>query len=279
MISVIMGVYNIASLKVFRHAMQSVMNQTYDDFEFIICDDGSTDGTWRILLNYRRKDRRIKLLRNKHNQGLAATLNRCIKHSKGDYIARQDVDDISDVTRFEKQITYLNLHPELSFVGANVKLYDESGIWGTRNFLEFPGKNDFLFGQPFVHGSLMFRKEGLKVVHSYRVSKETRRAEDYDLLMRMYSKGMHGGNYQEYLYSFMEDRKAQGRRKYCYRLDEVKVRYIGFKRMGVLHSPINWLYVVKPIVVGLIPGEILKYMKLKTGIYRNINTGREPDMK
>lgn len=268
MISVIMGVYNIASLKVFRHAMQSVMNQTYDDFEFIICDDGSTDGTWRILLNYRRKDRRIKLLRNDHNCGLAATLNRCIKHSKGDYIARQDADDISDVTRFEKQIRYLNLHPELSFVGSNVKLYDESGMWGTRNFVEFPDKTDFLFGQPFVHGSLMFRKEGLKLVHSYRVSKETRRAEDYDLLMRMYSKGMHGGNYQDYLYSFMEDRNAQGRRKYRYRLDEMKMRYEGFSRLKLLRNPFHWLYVIKPVIVGLIPGRFLKRMKLWSGVYK-----------
>lgn len=270
MISVIMGVYNIASLKVFASAIQSVTNQTYEDLEFIICDDGSTDDTWRILSYYREKDRRIKLLRNNSNQGLAATLNRCIKHSKGNYIARQDADDVSDVMRFEKQVEYLKLHPEMSFVGSNVKLFDEVGVWGSRNFPENPVSKNFLFGQPFIHGSLMFRREALLAVNGYKSLKETRRAEDYELLMRMYSEGMCGANYQEYLYFFMEDRAAQKRRRYCYRIDEMLVRYHGFKKMGLLKDLHNWIYVIKPLIVGLIPGGVLKRMKLKKGIYRKV---------
>lgn len=268
MISVIMGVYNIENLVVFHDAMQSVINQTDRDFEFIICDDGSTDSTWDILIGYQKKDDRIRLLRNGHNLGLAATLNRCIKHSRGDYIARQDADDVSDAMRFEKQVEYLKLHPELSFVGSNVKLFDEGGVWGNRDFPENPVNKDFLFGQPFIHGSLMFRREALLAVNGYKSSRETRRAEDYELLMRMYSEGMCGANHQEYLYSFMEDRAAQKRRRYRYRIDEMVVRYRGFKKMELLKNLHNWIYVIKPLIVGLIPGKVLKKMKLKKGIYK-----------
>lgn len=261
-ISVIMGVHNIASLYVFQDAVDSILNQTMNDFEFIICDDGSTDNTWKILKQFSQRDRRIRLLRNEQNQGLAFTLNRCLKESKGKMIARQDADDLSAPERFELQVSFLEQHPKIGFVGSDVNLWDEYGAWGERCFPAFPKPKDFLFTMPFVHGALMFRKIALDKVQGYRVAKETRRAEDYDMLMRMYAVGIYGANLPQKLYAFLEDQNARKRRKYCYRIDEAVVRWKGFCALQLM--PKAWPYVVKPLLVGLIPNFLLIQLKFWT---------------
>jgi glycosyltransferase involved in cell wall biosynthesis len=259
-LSVIMGAYNIEHLNVFELAMDSVMKQTMEDFEFIICDDGSADNTYEILADLTSKDSRVKLIRSSENEGLASALNHCIAASTAEFIARQDADDISSPDRFEKQLAFLKGRPEISFVGSNVTLYDETGDWGKRIFPELPGPKDFLFTLPFVHGALMFRKKALLDADCYRVAKETRRTEDYDLLMRMYARGARGANIQELLYRFLEDQNAMNRRKYRYRIDEAKVRLNGFRALGLLPEGIP--YVLKPLIVGLIPAGGLKKLKL-----------------
>ena len=259
LLSVIMGAHNIGKIHEFDRIMQSVLTQTMNNFEFVICDDGSTDETWECLQEYAAQDSRIKLLRNKTNIGLAATLNYCIENCKGRFIARQDADDFSTTYRFERQIEYLDKHKDISFVGSNVTLWDEHGEWGRRTFPEFPCKEDFLFTMPFVHGALMFRRECIDAVKGYRIAKETRRAEDYDMLMRMYAVGLKGANIQQILYRFCENEAAQQRRKYCYRIDEVIVRWKRFADLNLL--PQGIIYVIKPLIVGLIPSVILKYLK------------------
>lgn len=258
-LSVIMGAYNIASISVFRRAADSVLEQTMGDFEFIICDDGSVDETWRLLKDLADRDKRVRLIQNPENRGLAASLNHCLEHAGGELIARQDADDISAPERFQKQINFLDAHPEIGFAGSNATLWDETGDWGERLFPEYPQAKDFRFTMPFVHGALMFRRSALDAVEGYRVAKETRRAEDYDMLMRMYAAGLRGANLQERLYAFLEDRAAQKRRKYRYRLDEAVVRWRGFRSLGLMPGALP--YVVKPLAVGLIPGSILRGLK------------------
>ena len=205
-ISVIMGVYNLMQIKNLADAaILSILNQTYQNFEFLICDDGSTDGTWEYLKKWETRDIRIRLLRHFENKGLAAALNTCLKASQGGYIARQDVDDRSDLARLEKQLAFLEKHTEIAFAGSNIALYDSNGIWAKRIFPKYPAKEDFLFSMPFVHGSLMLRRDALLSANGYRVEKETRRAEDYDLLMRLYGQNMQGANLQEMLYTYFED--------------------------------------------------------------------------
>lgn len=258
-ISVIMGCFNIEHLWSFPYAMDSILNQTVADFEFIICDDGSTDQTFQYLLEYQHHDPRIQLLHNTQNQGLAYTLNRCLAIARGDYIARQDADDISAPDRFEKQLAYLCTHPSISFVGSSIYLFDRAGVWGKRVLPVQPTKKNFLFTAPFVHGSLLFRKQALLSVNGYHVSKETLRAEDYELEMRMYSVGISGANISEHLYYFLEDAAAQARRKYKYRIDEAKIRFRGFKSLGLM--PKAAPYVIKPLVVGLIPAPLMRMIR------------------
>lgn len=260
-ISVIMGVYNIADLAEMDNAVRSILNQTITDFEFIICDDGSTDSTWDLLEHYAKEDARIMLIKNARNQGLAFALNQCIQKATGKYLARQDADDISVPDRFEKQMNFLETHLKIDFVGSNVILYNRNGEWGKRKFPTYPEKKDFLFTMPFVHGVLMLRKDALELVNGYCVSKVTRRAEDYDLLMKMYAAGMKGANIQIPLYYFLEDEAAESRRKYRYRIDEAIVRWHGFRILGLM--PIGMIYVIKPLIVGLIPKKILRRLKNK----------------
>lgn len=265
MISVIMSVYNIENLWIFEKSVESILKQSYSDLEFIICDDGSTDCTCEKINEYSKKDSRIKVIRNKKNCGLAFSLNKCLNIAKGEYIARQDADDISDMSRLAEQVAFLKAHGDIAFVGSNVELIDRNGKWGMRILPEYPQRKDFLFTAPFVHGTLMFRTDELRNVGGYAVSKETLRAEDYELEMRLYSLGRRGANIQAYLYKFLEDKNTQARRKYKYRIDEAKIRWKGFSSMGLM--PTAFLYVVKPLIVGLIPSPVLMHMKNKHTIY------------
>lgn len=254
-VSVIMGIYNVENPRYLKTSIDSILTQSFRDFEFIICNDGSPDEIWNIILEYKRSDHRIVTIENDGNIGLAATLNKCIRKSSGRFIARQDADDISDSNRLAEQLQYLKLNCELGFVGSNVNMFDEDGKWGERNFKEFPIDKDFLFTLPFVHGSIMFKKEALEAVGGYRVAKETRRTEDYDMLMRMYAEGINGANIQKHLYSFREDKDTISRRKYKYRFDEAIVRWKRFRQLGLM--PGAFPFVIKPLIVGLIPAKIL----------------------
>ncbi len=258
-ISVIMGAYNVKAVPTLNAAMESICNQTEEDYEFLICDDGSTDGTWELLQGFAEQNSRIRILKNPKNQGLAAALNHCLQNASGAYIARQDADDISAPDRFKKQLDFLEQHSDISFVGSDVVLFDMDSEWGRRSFPPFPEKKDFLFTMPFVHGSLMFRREQLMTVGGYRVAKQTLRSEDYDLLMRMYAAGMCGANIQEPLYRFLEDQATMKRRKYRYRINEAKVRLQGFSELNLMPKALP--YVIKPLVVGMIPTRGLKALK------------------
>jgi len=256
-----MGVYNIEKLWAFEKSMQSVLGQTVRDFEFLICDDGSTDDTYQILCRFARQDGRIRVMRNQKRRGLAASLNRCINNSSGKYLARHDADDISLPERFWRQTEFLRTHPFISFAGTDVVLYDSTGDWGRRILPAYPRKEDFLFTSPFVHGSLMFCRSAFQTAGLYRVGKQTMRAEDYDLLMHMYAAGLRGANLRTACYKYLEDKDTWKRRKYSYRLDEMKVRLQGFGELGLL--PKGLPYVLKPLAVGLIPARFL--LRLKNG--------------
>jgi len=251
-----MAVYNtdISSLE---KSVNSVLNQSFKDFEFIICDDCSD----KYISDFLSKlsDSRVNIISNEKNLGLAASLNNCIAASSAEYIFRHDDDDFSEPERFMKQLDFLDKHPEISVVGSNISLFDTSGKWGVLRYPEKPDRKDFLFMMPFMHGALAFRKASLLGAGCYLSSKITRRTEDYELLMRMYSFGFTGYNLQEELYNFREDIIALKRRKYRYRIDEFRTRLRGFKVLGLM--PLGLIYAVKPLIVGLMPYRLLNFLK------------------
>lgn len=255
LISVIMSVYNCKDRNKLEKSIDSILNQTYSNFEFIICDDGSSDNTLDVLNELAQKDTRIKIVSYTKNKGLANALNYCLEFCKGDFIARQDDDDISYPKRFETEIKFLLKYTQFGFVGTIADIYDNDGIWKKYSLSSKPLKKDFLWNSPFIHPSVMFRKEILDSVNGYRVSWETMRAEDYDLFMRLYAEGVRGYNIQKVLYSYYIDRNEKKHRNMKTRIQESIVRYKGFRLldMGFRSVP----YIIKPIILGLIPGKVM----------------------
>lgn len=257
-LTVIMCVYNCPSEQMLTRAVDSVLNQTFRDFEFLICDDGSTNGSRAWLREEARRDNRIRLLANEKNEGLAFALNKCLARAKGRYIARQDADDYSLPTRLQLQTDFLDSHKNIAFVGADCFLYDQNGVHGERHMPEYPCGKDFLFNSPFVHGSVMFRREVFDRCGLYRTVGKCRKYEDYDLFMRIYAEGLQGANLNRALYAFYSEEKKNfvSRRM---RLDEFLVRKEGFRRLGLL--PKGYPYVLKPLVLALIPNKALNWLK------------------
>lgn len=196
-ISVIMSVYN--GEKYLRDAVESILNQTLGDFEFIIIDDGSVDGTKDILELFH--DARLHVV-HQENIGLTESLNKGIAMARGGYIARMDADDISHRARLEKESAFLDANKNVGLVGTFGIRIDESGREG--HVLSFPTQDAALRiglkeGCPFLHGSVMYRKECIEKAGKYR--KKIGPAEDYDLWLR-FSEHFTLANLEELLYKY-----------------------------------------------------------------------------
>ena len=155
LLTVLMSVYN--GSRFLREAIESILNQTFYDFEFIIINDGSTDRTAEILATY--QDKRIRIVRNSDNIGLTKSLNEGLKLARGKYIARQDADDISLPKRLERQISYLEAQPDIALLGTWANSIDERGkiLWEMRppsdpSLLRW----SMLFNNNMIHSSVMF---------------------------------------------------------------------------------------------------------------------------
>ncbi len=259
-ISVIMAVYNEDPGKL-KNAVNSILQQTYKDFEFIICDDASTNNTYEILEEIAISDKRIRLLRNRTNLKAGAARNECSRLAAGNYIAIMDSDDISHPERLEKQSFFLDEHKEYGFAGTKAEFFYDNidNITGQYWFCKEPQKADFLMTLPFVHGSLMFRSDVLLGAKGYSTDKRDIRAEDYELLMRLYANGYRGANIDETLYYIRLDESTYKRRSYKYRFKECSVKYRGFKTMGLMPRALP--FAIKPLIVGLIPRRFLNPVK------------------
>ncbi len=260
LISVLMGIYNCADT--LEEAVNSIINQTYTNWELIMCDDGSTDNTYNEAVRLSEIDRRIRVIKNDSNKSLAPTLNHCLQYAQGEYIARMDGDDICSPERFEEELRFLNLHPEISFVSSDMNLFDKQGVFKTIVYQPFPKAERFIVSSQFCHAGVMIRAEALKAVGGYNESKKFNRVEDYDLWINLYSNGYIGANINEPLYSMRDDRNALKRRKFSARLNEARVKYKAFK---VFKLPFYCLVrVVGPLIKYLLPNSVYKVFHKNT---------------
>lgn len=249
-ISVIMGIYNCEST--LGEAIESILNQTVSDWELILCDDGSRDNTYEVAHRYQTEyPEKIILLRNKTNQGLNYTLNRCLECSKGQYIARMDGDDICSPLRFEKELEVLEKEADISIVSTDMEFFDGTGCWGRISHPRYPTERDFVHGSPFCHAPCMVRREAYVKSGGYSEETWTLRVEDYHLWVKMYSMGYRGKNIPLALYQMRDDRNAYARRKFKYRLNEARLKVYLVKKLKL---PV-WMtmYALRPILVGLLP--------------------------
>lgn len=260
-VSIIMGIYNCAPT--LPEAIDSILAQTFSNWELILCDDGSADSTYAVAKSYQERfPDKIVLLQNERNMGLNHTLNRCLQKADGEYVARMDGDDVSLPTRLEKEATFLDEHPEYAIVSTPMIFFDESGDWGRSYAIEKPTKHDFIKHSPVhCHAPCMIRREAYLAVGGYTEDKRMLRFEDVNLWYKLYAKGYVGYNLDEPLYKMRDDHAAANRRSLKSRMNGVYVTYVGFK---LFHFP--WYmygYVgidfLKHFIKGIMPERL--YMK------------------
>ncbi len=187
LVSVILPLYNAE--KFIKLAVDSVLNQTYKNFELIIINDGSTDNSYKIVSEI--SDSRILLI-NQENLGLAATLNKCLKLAKGDLIARMDADDICEPNRLELQVKCFQKNPNLVLLGGSTKYIDENGKLIAQSF-PIVGSNNIKYfllnkGNVIAHPTVMFKKEAVLKAGGY-CEKIGQYFEDHDLWVSMFKLG------------------------------------------------------------------------------------------
>lgn len=185
-VSVVMSAYNAE--KYLSAAIESILKQSYKNFEFIIVDDGSKDGTLEIIKEYANSDSRIVWI-SRENKGLISSLNEALSIARGKYIARMDADDISEPNRLQTQLNFLEDNPSYSVVGSRAIAIDATGQ--QIGHLRPPASNYFIqsmffFGNCIIHPSVMINREltGTELYYA----KDALHAEDYELWLRLSEK-------------------------------------------------------------------------------------------
>lgn len=183
LVSVLMSVHN--DLQYLRESIDSILYQTFGDFEFILIDDGSTDGSGDFLKDL--SDPRVALVVNPSNIGLTASLNRGLEIARGKYLARMDADDISEPQRLHRQVEFLEAHANIGIVGCSRHLIDDGG----KTIAIAPAlENDLairwkcLMGNPFAHPTVMIRRQAL-LDNALQYDPSFRTAQDYELWTRL----------------------------------------------------------------------------------------------
>ncbi|MCX7819971.1 MAG: glycosyltransferase [Kiritimatiellae bacterium] len=191
-VSVLMPCRNARST--IERAVESLRRQTLADFEVVVVDDGSTDGTGAWLREYARRDHRFRVMRSKSRPGLVAALNEGLSRCRAPYVARMDADDIAHPRRLELQAAFLDAHPEVAVVAARVRAAGDPPGPGWRRYVSWVNRplhhgaivRNLLIESPLPHPSVMVRRRWYQRVGGYR---EFDGPEDYDLWLRMWRAG------------------------------------------------------------------------------------------
>lgn len=249
-ISVITCVYN--GEKTIEAALDSIVQQTFQDWELIICNDASTDSTPRILAKYAHHPR-IQVINNESNLGPGISRNNCIKIAKAPYIVVQDADDTSTPNRLEILYTAIT-NSDSSVIGSFANLIDNDFHWGTLKTPLTVSKSDWIKGMKIVHASIIARKDAIEAVGGYSTNKKDR-SEDYLLMCKMASAGYKISSIPFYLYNIKWGKADYKRRNIMSRVYEGMAR---FKAYNVLRpSPWMLIYCLKPLLISLVPNSFI----------------------
>lgn len=218
-----------------KQAIDSILAQTYTNFEFIIINDGSTDSTESIILSY--KDNRIRYFSNPSNLGIVETLNKGIELAKGKYLARMDADDIALPERFVKQFHLMENNPEIAVCGSQAFLINESGIKTEQP--TFPTAHDeikplLLFYNTFIHPTTFFKTE---VIKKYKYHPDYHFAEDYYLLAQIASRYTVANHPEQLLlYRVHEQNTTATKRK---EMDQAHIKVIDYQLSILLREKVS----------------------------------------
>jgi glycosyltransferase involved in cell wall biosynthesis len=258
LVSVIMPVYNPGDYLV--DAIESILNQTYQNFEFIIVDDASTDDSWKIIKSYTKKDKRIRSYKNPLNLGVSLTSNFAISKVRGNYIARMDSDDVSAPTRLQKQVAFLNRHPKTVLVGGQCTIIDQFGhSIGSKNFPLSPHQvlMEMLFwAVPVQQGFMMVNRTLLPQNFIWYSASKTS-AEEIDLFFNLSQYGDFANlPYNLYYYRQIPGSLSRANPKKTFRLT-LQARLNAIKnghRPSVKAVLINLAQI---IVVSIVPSSVM----------------------
>lgn len=247
-ITVLMGIFNCATT--LDEALQSLYAQTYQDFKIILCEDGSTDDTYQVAQRHAASHDNVILIRNERNMGLNYTLNRCLELADTEYVARMDGDDTCTPDRFEKEINFLDAHPEYAIVSGGMSYFDEGGEFARSLPVNQGGeveKSDFNHGTPFWHAPSMTRTAAYRAVGGYTEDERLLRVEDYNLWTKMYAAGFKGYNLTDVIYAMRDDRNATKRRTLRNGMKGIYAHYLAYR---TLHLSL-W-YLIKDFLLTVI---------------------------
>ena len=249
-VTVLMSVYN-TELEILKQAVESILNQTYKEFEFLIIDDGSKNGEIELIESY--KDDRVRIIRNEKNLGLERSLNKGLEKAKGKYIVRMDTDDIAHLDRISKQLNFIEKNPQYSIVSSSVNFFDENGVYGTSKRSGEVKKHDLLFGNPFAHPTMIMKKEDILDIGGYPLYK---RCEDYAMVINLYAKGYKAYVLNDVLLDYRLDKNNYAKKKLKDRITECKMKWNELKKLDI--GNINRIiYSIKPFIAGIIPKKIM----------------------
>jgi len=212
LVSIILPVFNTDMY--LTEAIQSILEQSYTNFELLVIDDCSTDTSFKISSTFERSDKRIRAFRQERNLGIVAALNRGIDLAQGEYVARMDADDISMPYRIMRQVEYLEFHQDVGILGGNIQYIDKDGL-----LIDFPGflfrgdltiRWNLLFLNPFHHPTVMMRKSIIDN-NKLRYDAAAKHVEDYELWGRML-KVTQGDNLPDYLIKYRIHQTNIGRK-------------------------------------------------------------------
>ena len=248
-VSVLMSMYD-TPIPQLKQAIESILNQTYNNFEFIIIDDCSHGKEVETVLSYH--DERIKLIKNETNLGLPRSLNKGLKYITTNYIFRMDTDDIAHLDRIEKQMKFMDEN-DYALVCSRINYFNEKGVFGSSKISGPISIDDMLFGTPFNHPTMLIKKDVLEAIGGYPYYK---RCEDYAMELELYAKGYRGYVLDEALLDYRQDDDNYKKKKFKDRFIEVRMKKYYFK-LNKVKFPKS-LYAYKPILSGLIPAGIMK---------------------
>jgi len=268
-VGVIMSVYN--GEKYLKEAIESILNQTFRDFEFIIVNDGSIDKTEDILDDYAKQDSRMKIIKNRNNIGLTKSLNKAIQDAKGEYIARMDADDISLPKRLEKQVKFMEKNPKVGLLGVAYYQMNSKGEIVGKNIFPISNKKlqkALIKYNHFFHASVMIRKNILNEAGLY--NENIKSAQDYDLWFRI-ARVSKIANLSEFL---MIQRYSMERISINYKNKQMRSS-IKIRKNAIRKGQYPlwcYIYLIRPYILLILPFKVRNFLRehilRKIKIYR-----------
>jgi glycosyltransferase involved in cell wall biosynthesis len=261
-LTVLMSVHN--GLPHLKLAIESILKQSFQDFEFLIFDDASSDGSSSVLAEYAKRDSRIKILTNQQNMGLGYNLARGVELARGYWIARMDADDIALDNRLELQMAYVRQNSNIDILGGYALDIDENGHFLSERRVPTTHEEilKLIWTNPFIHGTVLLRRDAILKIGSY--SSKIRKRQDYELWFRCARTGLKFANLPVPLISYRFTEKTFKRNNLQVLIPQVLMGWQGC--WMVKAHPIAYIGVTKPLILGLLPPRLsnLLYGWLKT---------------